>query len=183
LVFVMGLWLLWSRVREWRSERGRQQKLQILAIEHEHQHKLALAHEHHHEHAHDDHHHQGHTHEQLPTDKRLTFKQLFAFGLSGGLVPCPAAIAILLLAVGAGKPVLGLATVLIFSIGLALTLIAIGVAVCHGMKLFEKSQRVSKWMKQLPLISSAVVTALGLAMLIRALFGQGHTHAPKEAHP
>ena len=91
-------------------------------------------------------------------------------------MPCPAALAILILAVGMGKPVLGLVTVTIFSIGLALALIAVGVAVCHGVAFFGKRATESKWMKRLPVISSAIVTALGLAMLVRVLLGRSHSH-------
>jgi nickel/cobalt transporter (NicO) family protein len=157
LVFVMGLWLVRARVREWRRERT-------------HQH----LHEHGHEHDHD--HDHGHAH-ALPAGQRLSPKQLVSFGLAGGLVPCPAALAVFILAVGAGRPVLGLATVVVFSVGLALTLIGIGIAVCRGFALFEKRLEKATWTRRLPIISSLVVTVLGLVMLIKALWGHGHVHS------
>lgn len=158
LVFGMGLWLLRSRLQEWKHER-----------EHERTHAHGAEHDHHH----------GHSH-ALPTGQRLSFRQLVSFGFSGGLVPCPAALAILILAVGMGKPVLGLVMVAVFSVGLALALIAVGVAVCHGVAFFGRRATESKWMKRLPIISSAVVTLLGLLMLVKALFGQGHAQTQRQ---
>lgn len=166
LVVVMGLWLLRSRVQEWKHERAHRHM-----DEHGHPHD---DHQHHH------HEHHGHSH-ALPTGRRLSFRQLVSFGISGGLVPCPAALAIFILAVGAGKPVLGLATVAVFSVGLALTLIAIGVAVCRGFGMVEKRLEKATWVQRLPVVSSVVVVVLGLVMLIRALLGQGHVHAPNRA--
>jgi len=164
LVFVMGLWLLISRLREWRRER-----------EHTHSHKYVEVpgHDHgHFGHKHPDH---GHSH-TLPTSQRLSFRQLLGFGLSGGVVPCPAALAILILAVGIGKPMLGLATVVVFSIGLAITLIGIGIAVCRGTALVRKRFESSAWLKRLPVLSSLLVTILGLGMLARALNGRTQAH-------
>jgi nickel/cobalt exporter len=170
LVFGMGLWLLRSRWQEWKQA----QEIEYTPV-HEDEHTHVHIHEDGHAHTHDDHdHHHGHSH-ALPAGERLSFRQLVSFGFSGGLVPCPAALAILILAVGLGKPVLGLVTVTIFSVGLALALIAVGVAVCHGVAFVGKRAGQSKWLKRLPIISSAIVTALGLAMLIRALMGHTHT--------
>lgn len=162
LVFAMGLWLLRSRWREWKHEG-----------EHAHAHAQGIDHERTHD-EHEDHHSHSHA---LPTGQRLTFGQLVSFGFSGGLVPCPAALAVLILAVGMGKAVLGLVTVLVFSIGFALALILVGVAVCHGTAFFGKRAGESKWLKRLPMLSSAIVTVLGLAMFVRALLGHGHSHA------
>lgn len=65
-------------------------------------------------------------------------------------------------------------TVLVFSIGLGLTLVGIGVAVCQGTALFEGSVRSNAWIQRLPLLSSLTVAVLGLVMLIYALFGHSH---------
>ena len=89
-------------------------------------------------------------------------------------MPCPAALAILILAVGMGKPELGLATVAVFSVGLALALVVIGIGVCKGVSYFGKRLEQSKWTKRLPVISSGIVTVLGLLMLVKALLGEGH---------
>ena len=171
LVFGMGLWLLWSRWREWKHAGD-----YVAVAKSEHIHAPGLAAHTHTPDDHDPHHVHSHA---LPTGQRLSFRQLVSFGFSGGLVPCPAALAILILAVSLGKPVLGLVTVTIFSFGLALALIVVGVAVCQGVTFFGKRAGESKWLKRLPVISSAIVTALGLAMLVRVLFGSGHSHVQK----
>lgn len=152
LVAGMGVWLLHTRWREWRHDR-----------EHARQHAHQEEHDHHH----------GHSHE-LPTDHRLTFRQLVSFGFSGGLVPCPAALAILILSVGLGKPVLGLITVAVFSVGLAVALVVVGIGVCKGVGFFGKRFEQSGWIKRLPVISAGIVTLLGFVMLVKALVGEGH---------
>lgn len=152
IVVVMGLVLLRTRWCVWR--RG---------SEHVYAHEHGLAHDHAH----------GHTHE-LPHGHRLTFKELLSFGLSGGLVPCPAALALFILAVGQGKPFLGLWTVIVFSVGLAATLVAIGIAVCRGFAFVEGRLGKDGWLNRLPIISAVVVTLFGLWMLVKALLGEPH---------
>jgi len=154
IVTVMGLVLLLVRWRVWRRDRG-----------HAHAHEQGLGHDHDHG--------RGHTHE-MPHDHRLTFKELLSFGLSGGLVPCPAALALFILAVGQGKAFMGLWTVIVFSLGLAATLVIIGVTVCHGFALVEGRLGKGGWLNRLPVISAAVVTMFGIWMLIKAFFGEQH---------
>jgi len=157
IVTVMGLWLLRSRWLEWRHER-----------DHERAHATGQHHEHHHDHSH-----------ELPsTGQRPSWRQLVMFGLSGGVVPCPGALALLLLAVGIGQPTLGLVTVIVFSAGLALTLVVLGIAVCRGVELGQQRFLNSGWVKRLPLISAGFVTALGIAMMLRTLLFSGHAHQP-----
>ena len=112
-----------------------------------------------------------------PHERRLTVKELFSFGLSGGLVPCPAALALLILAVGQGKLALGLWTVVVFSLGLAATLIAIGIAVCQGFAFVERRLDKGGWLVRLPVLSAAAVTLFGLWMLARAFTGEPRTPA------
>lgn len=151
LVSVMGLWLTRYRIIQWARDR-----------KHRCMHNLLQDHDHEH----------GHSHEI--TNGSLSLRQLVSFGFSGGLIPCPTALALFILAVGVGKPVLGLVTVVVFSLGLAITLIVIGLAVCGGYSLFEKETGNGEWVKSLPILSSLVVTLLGAAMLIQAIIGHGH---------
>jgi nickel/cobalt transporter (NicO) family protein len=148
LVLVMGLWLLKNRILDYKEEK-----------EHANAHAHGEVHDHH-----------GHSH-GLPSGRRLTLRQLFAFGLSGGLVPCPTALAIFILAVGMGKPVLGFVTVVVFSLGLSLALIGIGIAVSQGTGFAESKLSSSGIIKKLPMISSALVALLGLCMLVKTLLG------------
>ena len=61
-------------------------------------------------------------------DRNVTTWQIVLFGLTGGLIPCPAAITVLLLCLQLKELTLGFALVLCFSIGLAITLVAVGAA-------------------------------------------------------
>ncbi|MGJ0391387.1 MAG: nickel/cobalt efflux transporter [Methylocystis sp.] len=95
--------------------------------------------------------------------RHATTGQIVLFGLTGGLVPCPAAITVLLLCLQAGRIALGAAVVLAFSIGLALTLVFVGVAAALGMR-----RAVSRWpglealAARAPYLSSALVALVGI---------------------
>ena len=78
-------------------------------------------------------HHHDHTHTHaLPTGP-LTLVGLIALGISGGLVPCPGALAVLLAAVSLGQFARGIALVLIFSLGMASTLVALGLMIVKAV--------------------------------------------------
>ena len=66
----------------------------------------------------------------------VTWRGLLALGVSGGLVPCPSAMVLLLAAVALNKTAFGLALVVAFSAGLALTLTAIGLAFLYARNRF-----------------------------------------------
>jgi len=156
-IVAIALWMLW---RTWRDRRA------------------AHAHHHHHHHDHDHDHHRHH-HDEEPEDAHqlehaaqirrsfaggtATTGQIVVFGLTGGLIPCPAAITVLLLCLQLKEIVLGAALVLCFSIGLALTLVGVGVAASLSMR--HASQRWS-WLgtfaRRAPYASSALVLAVGL---------------------
>jgi len=104
--------------------------------------------------------HHHHTHHHEYSDK-TTWKQIIMLGISGGMVPCPAAMAVMLTAIAIGRILLGLTLIAFFSIGLAAVLIAIGVLTVKASALFE---RVSAWNRissYVPMISATIVTALG----------------------
>ncbi|HTO78263.1 MAG TPA: sulfite exporter TauE/SafE family protein, partial [Methylocystis sp.] len=95
--------------------------------------------------------------------RKATTGEIALFGLTGGLIPCPAAITVLLLCLQLGKIALGAALVLCFSVGLALTMVLVGVAAALSLrhvstrrKGFEAFARVA------PYVSGALVAALGL---------------------
>jgi len=98
--------------------------------------------------------------------RKATTGEIALFGLTGGLIPCPAAITVLLLCLQLGKIALGAALVLCFSVGLALTMVLVGVAAALSMRHvstrwtgFETFARVA------PYVSGALVAALGLYTL------------------
>ncbi len=97
-------------------------------------------------------------------------------GISGGIVPCWDAIVILL--VGLSADLLGRALVLLlaFSAGLACVLIAFGVVVVYAKGFAASRWGESRLMKSLPLVSAAVVAALGFWLCYDSL----HAHPPEQ---
>jgi ABC-type nickel/cobalt efflux system permease component RcnA len=124
-----------------------------------------------HEHSHDHHHHgDGHVHSHIP-EGDVTFTSLAALGVSGGLVPCPSALVLLLSAVALGRVGLGLILLVAFSAGLATVLTAIGMTVLFAKNLLPDSQKTagSALFRYLPVASAAVITAVGVLMTAVAL--------------
>ena len=110
-------------------------------------------------------HHHGdgklHSHD---VPEAITWRSLIALGVSGGLVPCPDAIAILLVAVAINRIFLGLALIVSFSLGLAVVLIAIGLLMVSSRRLFDKVSFLDKVAPIMPIVSAVVVLALGFAL-------------------
>jgi nickel/cobalt exporter len=102
-------------------------------------------------------------------EKRVGLWQLFLLGVSGGLVPCPAAIAILLAAVAAGRLGEGLTYILLFSLGLATVLIAVGIAVVGAGKLASRFLDAKKFARKISIASAAIITVIGLATVVNSL--------------
>ncbi|MEF3367607.1 nickel/cobalt efflux transporter [Methylocystis sp. 9N] len=95
--------------------------------------------------------------------KRVTTGQIILFGLTGGLIPCPASITVLLLCLQVGRFGLGAALVLCFSVGLALTLVFVGVAAALGLRhAVSRWPAVEKLAARAPFLSSAIVATIGL---------------------
>ncbi|MBN2494457.1 MAG: hypothetical protein JXR96_07710 [Deltaproteobacteria bacterium] len=112
----------------------------------------------------------GHHHEHGPGAIRAG--ELLALGISGGLVPCPSALVVLLAAIYLGRIGLGLGLLAAFSLGLACTLIAIGLIVVRGRNLLErwtKNARIAKLAAALPVASAVLITVIGLAMCAAAV--------------
>jgi nickel/cobalt exporter len=122
-------------------------------------------HHHDHDHRHDNDHHHGHHHHATPPTGDVTTGQIVWFGFTGGLLPCPAAIAVLLVCIQVKAFALGVAMVAAFSLGLALTLIAIGVSVAWGTRRLASSWRgLDRWAGRLPYISAGIVLLMGTAL-------------------
>ncbi|MEO7426658.1 MAG: sulfite exporter TauE/SafE family protein [Fibrobacteria bacterium] len=108
--------------------------------------------------------------------RTVTTGQVVLFGLTGGLIPCSAAITVLLLCLQTHRPVMGFVLVMGFSAGLAATMVASGVLAAWGMK--HASKRLpgfSGLVQKAPYISSALVIGLGIYMAFQALI-QIHAH-------
>lgn len=96
-------------------------------------------------------------------DRNVTTGQIVMFGLTGGLIPCPAAITVLLLCLQLKQISLGAVLVLCFSIGLAVTMVLAGVVAALSVR--HVSRRWSgfgEFARKAPYFSSAVIIAVGL---------------------
>jgi ABC-type nickel/cobalt efflux system permease component RcnA len=98
---------------------------------------------------------------------------LLSLGISGGLVPCPEALAVLLISFTINRLALGLVILLAFSLGLAAVLIAIGVAMVLAGPALKRIATDGPWMKALPVVSALVVTLLGVVILYRTAVESG----------
>ncbi len=99
----------------------------------------------------------------------ISWRSLIALGISGGLVPCPDAIAILLIAITINRIAFGLSLIVSFSLGLAVVLIAIGIVMVQSKQIFARLQWFSRASFVVPVISSLVVLGLGAALSISAV--------------
>jgi nickel/cobalt exporter len=113
-------------------------------------------------HAHD----HSHSHETRPGKASL-----LSLGISGGLVPCPEALVVLMISISLRRIGLGLAVLVSFSLGLALILISIGIAMVLAAPAMKKVTGESIWIRALPVVSAAVVTVLGVAIVAQATKG------------
>src|SRR5262249_39095769 len=108
----------------------------------------------------------GHSHE-IPSE--INFRNLLALGFSGGIVPCPSALVVLLSAIALHRVGAGLLFILAFSLGLASVLVAIGILVVRASRVlsgFDSNQRAIRFV---PLVSAGIISILGLGMAVQAL--------------
>ncbi len=136
-------------------------------------------HDHGHDHAHSDHphdhHHGRHSHTHTPYDDsgRITLRSLLALGISGGLIPCPTALVVLLSAIALGRVGFGLTLIVAFSAGLAAVLVAIGLLFVQGRRLFDRIPVESRLLRLLPLAGACLVLLTGVVMTAQAVVGVG----------
>jgi nickel/cobalt exporter len=173
LIVVIATWMLWRTRRE------------QIAAEHYH-------HDHDHDHHHDHHHHAEPSeaeerglevatggfvdaHEMAHAEdirrrfagSNVTTGQIVLFGLTGGLIPCPGAITVLLLCLQLQRLTLGAVLVVCFSIGLAITLVASGVIAAISVR--QVSKRWSGFgeiVRRAPYASGAVILIVGLYVAV-----------------
>lgn len=96
-------------------------------------------------------------------DRKVTTWQIILFGLTGGLIPCPASITILILCLQLKQFVLGAALVLCFSIGLAITMVTVGAAAAISVNHVSKRWAgFSEFARRAPYVSSVLIIGVGL---------------------
>ena len=141
------------------------------AVGHGHGHDHAHEDGHGHDHAHEDGHGHGHAHGHDREDGALLtrparLRTVAALGLSAGMIPCPEALSVLLLAIGLQRTGLGLVMIVAFSMGLAAVLVGLGLLLVTAAPVLTRfTDRRSVWISaRLPLLSAVVVAVLGGAM-------------------
>ena len=101
--------------------------------------------------------------------ENIRWRNLIPLAISGGLVPCPDAIAILLVAAAINRIAFGLSLIVSFSFGLAIILIAIGLLIVQGKRLFERLKWFNKAALIMPVISALIVLTAGAWLSVSAL--------------
>ena len=111
------------------------------------------------------------------TGRRVSARQLIVLGVTGGIVPCPAALVVLLSAVALHRVGFGFFLILAFSLGLAAVLIAMGLLVVYAGRMMSRlpleSPVIQRW---LPLTSAVMITFLGCSIAVRGLMAAGVLH-------
>ena len=176
-VIIIGtaFWMFW---RTWRGERNWLENM------HEHDHE-------HHHHDHEDHHDHGHHHHHEHGEyqdaharahandikrrfdgREVTNWQILLFGLTGGLIPCPAAITVLLICIQLKALTLGATLVVSFSLGLALTLVTVGVGAAISVQQVAKRWNgFNTLAKRAPYFSSLLIGLVGVYMGVHGFMG------------
>ena len=182
LVIVLGLWMLWAQrdlVALAMGEAGEPGDGTRRADAHARDHGHDQAHDHPHGHEHDHGHGEPvvwhshgfgkvHAHRlDVVAENRPKLPVLLALGIAGGLLPDPAALALLLGALSSGKVLLGLVTVVVFSLGFAATLVVVGIVAAKvGEKVLD--WLASIWMVRLQIATSLLIVGMGVVLTIRA---------------
>jgi len=139
--------------------------------DHGHTHDHDRGHGHDHEHDHGPH---GHSHMPPGADGQpVTWRGLLALGISGGLLPCPSALVVLLSAIALQRVALGRLLIVAFSVGLAGVLTGIGMLLVYARRLFDHVPTDGRLLRALPVTSAAIAMLAGLGITLQAIFQTG----------
>jgi ABC-type nickel/cobalt efflux system permease component RcnA len=177
LVVTIGFSILRGHVSHWRAHRSTAHHLtphhhtKAQTDEGYHYH-FGFGHSHRHDHGHD---HAGHNHSHPPGSQTMNWRNLLALGISGGLLPCPSALVLLLSAIALHQVGVGLLLILVFSVGLASVLTGIGLILVYAGRYLERLplRHTMLTRRVLPAASAAFITVAGLVITFRALVEAG----------
>lgn len=110
------------------------------------------------------HHHHHHHHEH-----ELGRRSLLAVGVSGGLLPCPSALVVLLAAISLHRIGFGILLIVAFSAGLALTITGVGLVAVLARSAFGRLSFDGRALSFLPTLSALVIVLAGVGMTVRAI--------------
>jgi nickel/cobalt exporter len=172
---------------------------QPLAHGHAHEHAETHPHEHTHVHSteHDEaghahgHSHGSHSHSHdgrddiaharshaVPGNAPLTFGGTVWAAMSGGVAPCPAALVVLLAALALNQVAYGIFVIIAFSLGLAVTLTGLGIAVVRGASWLQDRPQFERFVVYGPLVSAIVISTIGSIMVGQGFAQQGVSISP-----
>jgi len=196
LIVCIGLWMLFRLMRKNHAHSHEAAHSHDHEQVHEHDHGHSHDHDHAHDHGHDHphphphaHDHSEHNHDDMSEEEmdaharfhaeeiktkfasgKATMGQTVLFGLSGGLVPCPAAITVLILCLHLNKLWLGFIMVSAFSIGLAISLVGVGVVSAIGISAARKrTDKIDIWLAKAPYASGVLILLIGTFMTYSGL--------------
>jgi nickel/cobalt exporter len=178
LVIGLGLWMLWTQRALLALAMGEPAPAAVAAgVAHSYD-----GYDHTHEHGHEHHHHHGeepgwhshgwgtrHSHrlDVVTNEQRPKLAVLLVLGVVGGILPDPTALAILLAALSSGKVLLGLTTVVVFSLGFAATLVAVGVVAARvGEKVLDWLSSV--WVVRVQIATTLLIIGIGVVLTVSA---------------
>ncbi|WP_096959742.1 nickel/cobalt efflux protein RcnA [Escherichia coli] len=182
IIISTAFWMFW---RTWRGERNWLENM-YGHDHHHHDHEHHQDHDHDHDHEHHHHHEHGDNEEYQDAHARahandikrrfdgreVTNWQILLFGLTGGLIPCPAAITVLLICIQLKALTLGATLVVSFSIGLALTLVTVGVGAAISVQQVAKRWNgFNTLAKRAPYFSSLLIGLVGVYMGVHGFMG------------
>ena len=98
----------------------------------------------------------------------VNWRALLALGISGGLLPCPAALVLLLTSISLGRVGVGMILVTVFSLGLAGVLITVGLLFIKGGRLLAQIPQVFGFSRWLPAVSALMILGIGVLVTIKA---------------
>lgn len=170
IILTVGLWMLKQRMS---GKTGHRHFHLIGKGRHHDDHN----HSHDHDHSHDQHDHAPtHSHDPVHNhshavsqSESFTKWNLMLLGISGGLVPCPAAIATLLAAIAAGRIAQGLTIVIFFSLGLGLVMMAIGVVLSQAGRFVENLGSNQEFSRRMGILSALIIIVLGSVTLYHSI--------------
>jgi nickel/cobalt exporter len=114
-------------------------------------------------------HRRAHDHDHHHDHEELGRGSLLAVGISGGLLPCPSALVVLLAAISLHRVAFGMILIVAFSMGLALSITGIGLVAVLAKQVFRRASFDGRLIRLLPAASALVILAAGVAMTARAL--------------
>ncbi len=180
IVLILGLTMFVKRLRAATGKSNHSH--------HHHSHDHDHPHDHTHDHSHDHnnsslithhssltHSHGGREHTHLPPGadgSQITWRSIIALGVSGGLLPCPSALVVMLSAISLNRVGYGLVLVIAFSLGLAATLTGVGLLFLYAGRLMKRP-RSGRLLKLLPIISALVIAVVGFIICYQAMAEAG----------